>query len=417
MDEKKQLPEGVEARLKEEAWEEVVEEEEPLGLERFALEVGIAELQGALEKATSQEERAQLRKDLAKAKAHYATTLKLIEESRPPYEILTERDLEALGEEETIEVIQGLLKEGGSMMIVSPGGIIKSWLGQYIAECQASGSAFLGQYNVREGNSLIIDAENLPKEIRKRLRMIRNGLGIEMTNRVCVLSKPDLLLDNEKNVDDLIGLLCGVERMTIIIDPLIRFHTGNENSSQDMSRVTRALNRIQRELGATLIILQHQAKPGFFAPKGRDAIRGSTELLAWPDVILMADRKEGEYRATVVKNRYGHDGQTIIWDTWIDEEEGRADFTFIREESAEISREERAKGLVSGLFGDDKEWTIREIHQALKEHRIGHCTVRAVLKELEAEGLIGHRIGAHRAHFYFREGASLLLDTTPELPL
>jgi len=380
---------------------EDVEAEEPLELERYALEVGIAELQIALEKATTQQERAQLRKDLAQARADYAKALRLIEEARPPYEILTEQDLEKLGEGETPEAIEGLLKEGGSMMIVSPGGIIKSWLGQHIAECCASGKPFLGRYEAREGNALIIDAENLPKEIRKRLRWIRKGLDIEITNRVCILSKPDLLLDNQKNVDALIEQLRGVERMTIIIDPLIRFHAGNENLSQDMSRVTRALNRIQRELAATLIILQHQTKPGFFAPKGRDSIRGSTELLAWPDVILMADRKDGEYRAQVVKNRYGLDGQTIVWDVWFDEDEGQVDFSFLREDDPTVSREEKVKGLISDLFVDTKEWTAQEIHQALKSHRIGIHLVRGTLKDLEASGDIKYREGAHRKRFYF----------------
>jgi len=407
-----------EERTKEEANAHVKHpegQEEPLEMERFALQAGMAELQIALEKATTQQERAQLRKDLAKAKAHYAETLKLIEESRPPYEILTEQDLEELGEDETPEVIEGLLKEGGSLMIVSPGGLIKSWLGQHIAQCQASGSDFLGRYAVREGNSLIVDAENLPKEIRARLRMIRKSLGIEITNRVCLLSKPEFLLDNEKNVDDLIGLLRGVERMTIIIDPLIRFHTGNENSAQDMSRVTRALNRMQRELGATIILMQHQTKPGFMAPKGIHAVRGSSELYAWPDMVLMCDRKDGEYRGTVAKNRYGRDGQTIVWDTYIDEEEGRADFTFLREESAEITRDERVRGWISDLFETDKEWTIQEIHQALQAHRVGINLIRGMVKRLELDGEIEHRGGAHRKGFYRKKGSSVTAGFTPEL--
>lgn len=404
MSKEKQLPQE----------EDLNGKQEPLELELLALEVGIAELQTALETAESQQERAQLRKDLAKAKAHYAQTLKLIEESQPAYEILTEQALEELGEDQTREVIAGLLKEGGSLMIVSPGGLIKSWLGQYIAQCQASGSAFLGRHAVREGNSLIVDGENLPLEIRKRLRMIRRSLQMEITNRVCLLSKPDFLLDNEKNVDDLIEQLRGVERMTIIVDPLIRFHTGNENSSQDMSRVTRALNRMQRELGATIILMQHQTKPGFMAPKGIHAVRGSSELYAWPDVILMCDRKDGEYRGAVVKNRYGRDGQVIVWDCWLDDESGRADFTFTREERGEISRPERLRGWILALFEDRAEWTVQDIHHALRSHRVGDKAIREGLKGLEAEGVLGHESGPHRRYVYFKKGSSVVFGIDKE---
>lgn len=392
-------------------------QEDRLELEVLAVEVGIAELQSALERAESQEERAQLRKDLAKAKAHYTSTLRLIEDSLPAYEILTEQDLEELGEEETPEVIEGLLKEGGSLMIVSPGGLIKSWLGQHIAQCRASGSDFLGRYAVREGNALLIDAENIPKEIRKRLRMIRKSLGIEITGNVCLLSKPDFLLDNPKNVDGLIEVLRGVERMTIVIDPLIRFHTGNENSAQDMSRITRALNHIQRELGATIILMQHQAKPGFFAPKGIHAVRGSSELYAWPDLVLMCEHKDGEYRGTVAKNRYGYDGQTIVWDTYLDNEEGRADFTFIREESAEVTRVERVKGWVLDLFDDESRLTVKEIHQALSNRKAGEKSIREILKALEAEGIIDHESGPHRQYLYFKRGSSLVSSQPPLVAL
>lgn len=397
--------------------DEMAGEGEPLDLELIALELGICELQRALEKATTQEERAQLRKDLAKAIADHRKILQFIEGSQPPYEILTEEDLEELGEDETPDLIEGLLKEGGSMMIVSPGGTVKSWLGQHIAECIGSGSPFLGKYQVQTGNVLIIDAENLPREIRKRLRMIRNSLGIEMTKRVCILSKPDLLLDNPRHIDDLVSQLRGVQKLTLIVDPLIRFHCGNENASQDMARVTRALNRLQRELEATIIVLQHQTKPGFLSPKGRDAIRGSTELLAWPDVVLMCDRKNGEYRAEVAKNRYAHDGQVIWWDSWFDDDEGRADFTFLREEAAGVSREERAKELICNLFEKDQEWTVRAIHQALKDHRIGDKMIRDVIKELEGDGTIAHRAGAHNERFYFRRGSSLVSSLAGQLEL
>lgn len=395
------MPGDVKEREMEEQKDLKTEEAEPLELEISVLEIGIHETQILLEGATEQEEKARLRRDLAKMIAHHAGLVKLVEESLPPYEILSEEDLEALGEDNTPEVIEGLLKRGGSMMIVSPGGVIKSWLGQHIAECLASGNPILGRYAVTEGRTLIVDAENLPREIRKRLLWIRNSLGIEITGNIGVLSKVDFLLDNERDVDALLEVLAETEDITIIIDPLIRFHCGNENSSQDMSRVTRALNRIQRELGATLIILQHQTKPGFFAPKGRDAVRGSTELLAWPDTILMADRKDGQYKAQVVKNRYGRDGQTIVFDAWIDEEEGRADFTFIREQSPDVSKRAKAERLVTELLESGGEFSVREAYQALREHKIGEKMVRDTLKALEEEGAVKHRVGQHRKRFYF----------------
>jgi hypothetical protein len=65
----------------------------------------------------------------------------------------------------------------------------------------------------------------------------------------------------------------------VIIDTLTRFVVGDQNSSQDMSKVATEVFRLKRA-GATVVLLHHSIK-GTSALTLDSAMRGSTELAAF----------------------------------------------------------------------------------------------------------------------------------------
>jgi len=323
---------------------------------------------------------------------------------------LSEWDLEALPENKIPEVVQGLLKQGGSLLIAAESGTYKSFFALLLALCRGADQALLGRYDVSQGATFIFDAEDIEGEVRRRVRMVRKGMGIPITGSLFVTAKPnipDIRLDREEDVDLIIESLTGMGSVTLVFDPLIEFHAANENSSQEMAKVTRALNRLQRELGATIILTHHEPKPGLFSRKGKHVSRGSTVLPAWADAMLRLTNTGRNVKAKIVKNRYGPDGHSVVFTVDFDDEEEEVLFEFVREEEAHETQQETALKLVREVFDEEQEWTVKKIHEALKPHRIGINMIREIVKELEADDVIEHRVGAHRKRFYFRKGASV----------
>lgn len=80
----------------------------------------------------------------------------------------------------------------------------------------------------------------------------------------------------------------------IIVDPLVRLYGAiDENSTQEMRRLTLALQEVQEATGAGMLLVHHTRKPGLGSKPGQAAeSRGSGVLIGEVDSILIFDRRE-----------------------------------------------------------------------------------------------------------------------------
>jgi len=336
---------------------------------------------------------------------------------RQPRRLLTLEELEAEAGKEVEWLIKGLrLPIQGSCLIAGPPGIGKSFLALHSAICVAAGDDFLKHYPTRKGYVVYVDEESSKDALNMRQLMLRNGNGLHLESLPLSVSvKQGFLLDHKGALNELIALLKPLTPALLILDALIRLHTGEENSAKDMGKVTKSLARIQREVGCAIILIQHQRKQGLFNSR-RDVVRGSSEITAWPDSVITLERNGDHHEAYVLKSRFSEDGQVIIYTQFIDSDSDMAVLEFIREEEADTPKAEKAKRAITGFFKDDKIWTRQELLVIAKPMGFGRNVTIEALASLENEGVIASwRGGIGGAYRY--QGAEFVSEQRELVPV
>lgn len=105
-------------------------------------------------------------------------------------------------------------------------------------------------------------------------------------------------LGSSAHLGELLATLHGLELDLITVDTLREAHTGDENSSQDMAAVNRAVQRIIRETGAAVDLVHHSG-----VNEGRE--RGSTALGANCDLKWKVTAENDRIAISCEKFRHG----------------------------------------------------------------------------------------------------------------
>jgi hypothetical protein len=162
----------------------------------------------------------------------------------------------------------------------------KSWLALDFAVSVASGTAVLDRFSVHDpGPVLIFPAEDAPTEVRDRMAGICRHRNVDFdTLDVWLIDSYALRLDSPADCEALENIICERRPRLLILDPLIRLHSADENSATEIARILSFLRGLQRQY-ATAVLLVHHARKCASSDPGL-GLRGSTEIRAWSDVNL-----------------------------------------------------------------------------------------------------------------------------------
>jgi hypothetical protein len=162
-----------------------------------------------------------------------------------------------------------------------------------LAVAVASGQPCLGRYAVKKrGHVLVYAAEDSAEAIRERVAAIASARHIDLeTLGVGLISVPSLRLDNEEHRRRLLATVAAIKPRLLILDPLVRLHSGDENSSGDISSLLDFLRTVQREHEVAVLVVHHVRKSPASQPG--QALRGSGDLHAWLDSGLYLMRSNG----------------------------------------------------------------------------------------------------------------------------
>ena len=183
-------------------------------------------------------------------------------------------------------LIEGLWTRQGVGVIGGHPKLGKTWVALEIALAIASGQPCLGRFPVLDrGHVLVYCVEDGKQRVRDRVEGLCAARGVNF-DRLAIgwIDSNDLALDRST---DQLRLLATVEKnraKAIVLDPLVRLHLGDENSSQDISRLLRFLRTLQHRHG-TAVILVHHTRKAHAAEHGQ-ALRGSGDVHAWGDSNL-----------------------------------------------------------------------------------------------------------------------------------
>jgi hypothetical protein len=159
----------------------------------------------------------------------------------------------------------------------------KSWFGLDMAISIASATPFLGHFAVRDqGPSLVYLAEDALPQVRARIAGICLHRSLDLAQLdMHVITAPAVRLDQAADQKRLAATLESIHPKLLLLDPLVRLHRLDENSSADISALLGYLRELQRRYDVAIVVVHHMRK-AIRAHLGQ-ALRGSGDLYAWTD--------------------------------------------------------------------------------------------------------------------------------------
>ncbi|MEM2175683.1 MAG: AAA family ATPase, partial [Candidatus Micrarchaeia archaeon] len=208
--------------------------------------------------------------------------------------IIFEKDLENISTTEIKWIVENYVPEKSIVMLAGKRASFKSWGALHLALAIASGSKAFGQFNTRKTFVLYIDEENGLEEIKRKVEMIKAGMGLSYKlDNLAFLCFEGLKLDRSDAREKLKNFLEKYPNTVIVVDTFRRIISAEENDATEMNRVfTEYLRKFQEEYGATWILIHHLRK----SPSSKkiddilDELRGSSEITNVADSVIVFER-------------------------------------------------------------------------------------------------------------------------------
>ncbi|MGH8327409.1 MAG: AAA family ATPase [Steroidobacteraceae bacterium] len=180
----------------------------------------------------------------------------------------------------------------------------KSFLALDLAVAVASGRPALRRFAVREpGRVLLYAAEDALHIVRARLEGICAAAHCELPALdVQVITAPSLRLDLEGDRHRLARTVEALRPRLLILDPFVRLHRIDENSSGEVAPILAYLRELQRR-HELAVLLVHHAKKSSGNVRAGQALRGSSEFHAWGDSNLYLRRTPAGALTLTVEHR------------------------------------------------------------------------------------------------------------------
>ena len=256
----------------------------------------------------------------------------------------------------------------------------KSWLGLDLALSVASGTPCLGHFHVeRKGPALVYLAEDAVPLVRERIQGICDSRRLDI---VCldlhVIDTPSLRLDLDSDRTKLVNSIDLLRPRLLLLDPLVRLHRADENSSADISAILGFLRELQRRFKMAVILVHHMSKR-HRAQLGQ-ALRGSGDLHAFGDCNVYLLRK-GDRLLLSMEHRFAPSSKPLQL-ALVSDETGKKAHLEISCPEAQSHSQPLTETLRLTLADADKPLTRVALRNLLhvNNHRLG-----LALKELEQQ--------------------------------
>lgn len=170
----------------------------------------------------------------------------------------------------------GILNHRSLLMIHGTPKAGKSFFAANLALGIAAGRGFAGFRIHRPKRVLVLSAEGGYYSNRDRLLTMAKSLSNEQAESAelscCFDSR--WKLDDAESFRDLEAFIGESQAEVIVIDPLVRFHEGEENSAKEMSTVLGRIRKLIEDLGISVILVHHEGKDASRGVRGSSAISG-----------------------------------------------------------------------------------------------------------------------------------------------
>jgi hypothetical protein len=211
----------------------------------------------------------------------------------PRFTLMSDTEIDALVE--PAPLVDGFAFVNGSIAIAGKFGSLKTFVLVDLAFCIACGADWHGR-RTRQGPVVYVYAEGVGG-IRRRVAAWKAAYGYSGSAPVHFLPC-SVALDDAGDVTSLLHAIAKLATapVAVMVDTLARNFAGDENSTADMGRFIRGVDRIREATGAAVFVAHHTGHEGTRA-------RGSTALPGALDTLVTTEKDDTVLTLKCVKQK------------------------------------------------------------------------------------------------------------------
>lgn len=184
-------------------------------------------------------------------------------------------------------LIDGVLRQGHKMLVAGPSKAGKSYMLIELCCAIAEGKKWLS-WQCAQGKVMYVNLELDRASCLHRFRDIYQALGWQPNslNNIDIWNLRGRSIPMDKLAPKLIRRAIKKNYIAIIIDPIYKIITGDENSADQMAAFCNQFDKVCTELGAAVIYCHHHSKGAQGGKRSMDRASGSGVFARDPDALL-----------------------------------------------------------------------------------------------------------------------------------
>lgn len=184
-------------------------------------------------------------------------------------------------------LIAGVLRQGHKMLIAGASKAGKSFALIELSIAIAEGATWF-KWQCAQGRVLYVNLEVDRASCFNRFKTVYSRLGISPKNlsNIDIWNLRGRAVALDKLVPELIERAQGKEYKAVIVDPIYKVLTGDENAADEMAFFCNQFDTICTEIGASVIYCHHHSKGSQLKKKSMDRASGSGVFARDPDALI-----------------------------------------------------------------------------------------------------------------------------------
>lgn len=184
-------------------------------------------------------------------------------------------------------LIDGVLRKGHKMLIAGPSKAGKSFLQIELCIAIAEGRKWLS-WQCDKGRVMYVNLELDRASCLHRFKDVYQAMGLrpESLQNIDVWNLRGKSVPMDKLAPKLIRRAAKKDYVAIVIDPIYKVITGDENSADQMANFCNQFDKVCTDLGCAVIYCHHHSKGSQGSKKSMDRASGSGVFARDPDALL-----------------------------------------------------------------------------------------------------------------------------------
>lgn len=217
-------------------------------------------------------------------------------------------------------LIDGILRQGHKMLLAGASKAGKSFMLLELAIAVAEGRDWLG-WKCAQGKVLYVNLELDRASCLQRIKTLYDNMRVTPAhlNNIVLWHLRGQAESLDKLAPKLIRRAKASGFRLIIIDPIYKALTGDENSAHEMALFTSFFDRIAYELKASVVFCHHHSKGEQGQKSARDRASGSGVFQRDPDALLdLIELQLTEDQRQSIAEKYSSEGSPLgeYWTAW-----------------------------------------------------------------------------------------------------